>query len=98
MRSMTPQAELVIRITELSYTYPGGTMALDHVSLRAALGESVALVGPNAAGKTTLFLCLAGVLPAPRGSVSVAGLDPADAAQRRCLPAKLGIVFQNSDD
>src|SRR5207302_1771065 len=47
---------------------------------------------------TTLFLCLAGVLPARKGAVCLAGLDPADRAQRRALPAKVGIVFQNSDD
>src|SRR5439155_13735809 len=61
-------------------------------------GESVALVGPNGAGKTTLFLCLSGVLSARAGAMKLAGLDPADPAQRRRLPARLGIVFQNSDD
>jgi cobalt/nickel transport system ATP-binding protein len=30
--------------------------------------------------------------------VRVAGLDPADPVQRRRLPSKVGIVFQNSDD
>jgi cobalt/nickel transport system ATP-binding protein len=63
-----------------------------------AAGESVALVGPNGAGKTTLFLCLSGVLPAKPGMLHLAGLDPADPAQRRRLPAHVGIVFQNSDD
>lgn len=87
-----------IQVRGLSYTYPGGRLALDALSFAVAKGESVALVGPNAAGKTTLFLCLAGVLSAARGSIMLAGLDPADPAQRRGLPAKVGIVFQNSDD
>src|SRR5262249_33550565 len=52
----------------------------------------------NGAGKTTLFLCLGGVLRVPAGVVQVAGVDPADVAQRKKLPSKLGIVFQNSDD
>jgi cobalt/nickel transport system ATP-binding protein len=38
------------------------------------------------------------VLPTPPGSITVAGLDPADSAQRRRMPASVGIVFQNSDD
>ena len=55
-------------------------------------------MGPNGAGKTTLFLCLAGVLPAPAETIRVADLDPAKPAERRALPARLGVVFQNSDE
>jgi cobalt/nickel transport system ATP-binding protein len=91
-------AMTAIRVQALSFTYPGGPRALDGLTFDVAVGESVALVGPNAAGKTTLFLCLAGVLPSPHGSIAVVGLDPADSAQRRQLPTRVGIVFQNSDD
>ncbi len=87
-----------IRVHDLSYRFPSGPQALAGVSLEIGAGESVALVGPNGAGKTTLFLCLSGVLPVRPGMVSLAGLDPADPAQRRRLPARLGIVFQNPDD
>jgi cobalt/nickel transport system ATP-binding protein len=92
------QAGTAIHVRDLSYAYAGGQTALDHVSFDVAAGESVGLVGPNGAGKTTLFLCLSGVLSRKDGAVSVAGLDPADRAQRRALPSKVGIVFQNSDD
>jgi cobalt/nickel transport system ATP-binding protein len=91
-------SEVAIRVAGLTYAYPGGQKALNVVRFEVRAGESVALVGPNGAGKTTLFLCLAGVLSAGRGVLEVAGLDPADPAQRRGLPARLGIVFQNSDD
>lgn len=91
-------AEPAIRVQALSYAYPKGPRALDTVSFEVLAGESVALVGPNAAGKTTLFLCLAGVISAPPGCIALGGLDPAVPAQRRQLPARLGIVFQDSDD
>ncbi|HXG10081.1 MAG TPA: ABC transporter ATP-binding protein [Gemmataceae bacterium] len=91
-------AKPAICVRDLTYTYPGGPVALDGVSFEVAEGESVGLVGPNGAGKTTLFLCLGGVLPVKAGAVRLAGLDPADPAQRRRLPAHVGIVFQNSDD
>jgi cobalt/nickel transport system ATP-binding protein len=87
-----------IRVHHLTYSYPAGPVALDQMSFEVAEGESVGLVGPNGAGKTTLFLCLSGVLPVSAGVVQLAGLDPADAAQRRRLPSQVGIVFQNSDD
>ena len=90
--------EPVICVQDLSYVYPGGPVALERVSLEAVRGESIGLVGPNGAGKTTLFLCLSGVLSIRKGAVRLAGLDPAEAVQRRALPAKLGIIFQNSDD
>jgi cobalt/nickel transport system ATP-binding protein len=73
-------------------------MALDAVHLQVAAGESVGLVGPNGAGKTTLFLCLSGVLLVKAGVVRLAGLEPANPAERRLLPSRVGIVFQNSDD
>jgi cobalt/nickel transport system ATP-binding protein len=88
----------MIDVRDLRFAYPDGRLALDGLSLRAQPGESVGLVGPNGAGKTTLFLCLCGVLRAKPGSISVAGLDPADSARRKQLPAHVGVVFQNSDD
>jgi cobalt/nickel transport system ATP-binding protein len=88
----------MIRVEGLDYAYPDGTPALTDVRFHVAAGESVGLVGPNGAGKTTLFLCLGGVLPIARGRVALADLDPAIPAQRRDLPSRLGIVFQNSED
>lgn len=88
----------IIEVDSLCYTYAEGMRALDGVCFTVAAGECVGLIGPNGAGKTTLFLCLAGVLPAPPGAVRVAGLDPAKPLERRLLPARLGVVFQNSDE
>src|SRR5437762_528692 len=88
----------MIHVRGLTFRYPDGRLALEQLDFHVAAGESIGLVGPNGAGKTTLFLCLGGVLAVPAGVVEVASLDPAHSAQRRKLPAKLGIVFQNSVD
>jgi cobalt/nickel transport system ATP-binding protein len=92
------KADLAIQVRGLIFAYPGGFRALDNVHFEINLGECVGLVGPNGAGKTSLFLCLSGVLSFPPGIVNVTGIDPADPAQRRLLPTKAGIVFQDSDD
>ena len=87
-----------LRVRALTHRYPDGRTALDGVSFALAPGERVAVVGPNGAGKTTLFLRLCGVLTGKPGEVSVGGIDPADAKQRKELPARIGVVFQNPDD
>jgi ABC-type polysaccharide/polyol phosphate transport system ATPase subunit len=47
--------------------------ALNGVSLTIRHGETVALIGHNGSGKSTLLKCLAKILPADRGSVTVNG-------------------------
>jgi cobalt/nickel transport system ATP-binding protein len=95
---MGAEDQPLLEANGLHFVYPDGTPALADVGFQIRPGESVGLVGPNGAGKTTLFLCLAGVLPVRPGMVRVAGLDPGIPAERRQLPAKVGVVFQNSDD
>lgn len=51
----------------------GRTEVLHHVSLHLQPGEALALVGPNAAGKSTLVRALAGLLPVATGEVRLTG-------------------------
>ena len=87
-----------VEVRNLTFAYPQSRLALDEVCLSLSPGESVGVVGPNGAGKTSLFLCLTGVLSPRSGEVLVGGLNVRDSAQRKRLPAHVGIVFQNSDD
>ena len=74
----------------------GRTDVLHGIDLDIRAGEFVAVVGPNGAGKTTLVQAIAGVLPAPRGTVRIDGLDVAR-ADTRALTARVGFVFQNPE-
>ena len=47
--------------------------ALEDVSFDIAKGEAVALIGGNGSGKSTLLKIIAGLLPATRGEVELAG-------------------------
>jgi ABC-type multidrug transport system ATPase subunit len=74
----------------------GGRAILDGVSLVAAAGEVVAIVGANGTGKSTLLACVAGVLPPRAGSVHVGGRSvwgAEGAAARRAL----GYVPEGAD-
>jgi iron complex transport system ATP-binding protein len=51
----------------------GARLVVDGISLALRAGEAVALVGPNAAGKSTLVRALAGLLPPAGGAVRLRG-------------------------
>lgn len=53
----------------------GSVVAVSEVSFAIGAGVT-ALLGPNAAGKSTLFRMLCGLTPPSRGSVDVLGADP----------------------
>jgi cobalt/nickel transport system ATP-binding protein len=86
-----------ITVTDLSYTYPDGTPALDHVTFEITHGESVAIVGANGAGKSTLLLQLTGCLPPTQGSVRI-GDVPITKGTVQNIRKAVGMVFQDSDD
>jgi iron complex transport system ATP-binding protein len=69
----------------------GGATILHGVSLALGTGEAVALVGPNAAGKSTLVRTLAGLLPATSGVVRFEG-RPIDAWGRSALARAIALV------
>lgn len=64
-----------IELERLSVRF-GAVTALDEISLEIESGLRVAVVGPNAAGKTTLFNVLAGLLPPSSGRASLHGHLP----------------------
>ena len=57
----------------LSYRYGEDSSVLRNVSLRAADGERLALLGPSGRGKSTLALLLAGYLPLQKGAITLDG-------------------------
>ncbi|MDR3395576.1 MAG: ABC transporter transmembrane domain-containing protein [Parasulfuritortus sp.] len=66
-----------IRFEHVTFNYPSRpqTRALDDISLDIAPGESVALVGPSGAGKTSLFQLLLRYFDVTDGSIRINGQD-----------------------
>lgn len=71
----------------------GDTPVLDDVTFEVDAGESIALVGPNGVGKTTLLRILAGLLEPTDGDVLV-GETPLADIDRRALARKISVVAQ----
>lgn len=63
-----------IEVNRLSKAY-GQVQALDEVSFSVARGELFGLIGPDGAGKTTLFRLLTTLISPDGGSATVEGLD-----------------------
>ena len=66
-----------IAFEEVTFRYPARpeTAALDAVTLRVAPGETVALVGPSGAGKTTIFQLLLRFFDPDEGRITLDGID-----------------------
>ena len=68
--------EPAIVIDQLVKSY-GSHKVLESVSLSIPPGQTLALLGRNGAGKTTMIRILLGVLPADSGVCRLGGVDPA---------------------
>lgn len=64
----------LVSVREMSKNY-GKVMALRDISFDTKEGEIFGIIGPDGAGKTTLFRILSTLLLADRGTASVNGLD-----------------------
>lgn len=73
-----------------------GAIEVD-VSLNAAAGQVIGVLGPNGGGKTTTVLALAGVLPLAQGHVRVGG-ETWDDGRRRLAPEqrRVGLMLADS--
>lgn len=84
----------LLEVKDLSLSF-GGITALAGVSVAIAEGETLAVIGPNGSGKTSLFNCITGIYRPTAGAIAFAGesllaLSP-DAVTRRGVAR----TFQN---
>ncbi|MFA6001054.1 MAG: ATP-binding cassette domain-containing protein [Thermoleophilia bacterium] len=87
----------MIFIDNLGFTYPGGTRALEGVSLHVSEGSFLAIMGANGSGKSTLLKHLNGLLNAQCGSVRIADIE----LNRKSFDEVnrlVGFVFQDPND
>ena len=74
-----------LRVSQLSFRYPGQDILLDRFSLEVPAGSRFGLFGPNGAGKTTLMHLMTGLLSASDGSIELFGqaIRPGDRSINR---------------
>jgi ATP-binding cassette, subfamily B, bacterial len=84
-----------IELRNVTFTYPGAAKpTLANLSFAIAPGETVALVGDNGAGKTTIAKLIAGLHDPTEGSVLFDGIDARDLDAAH-LRHQVACLFQN---
>lgn len=89
--------KVVLKMTDVSKVYPGGSVALQNVDIHIEPGEFVFVVGPSGAGKSTFIKMLFREVLPTTGSIFVNGVDillltPKEIPYMR---RQLGIIFQD---
>jgi branched-chain amino acid transport system ATP-binding protein len=95
-KSSTPISkakEIMLRIKKLKVQY-GPLIALQEISLEVRNGETVSLIGPNRAGKTTLLLTLSGILKTTEGRILFQEEDITNLRPHKIILKGLGHVPQ----
>jgi ATP-binding cassette subfamily B protein len=75
-RPVPPKLSGSVELVDVTFRYPGTDRpALDDITLRVSPGETVALVGPTGAGKSTVVKLIARFYDPTSGAVRVDGVD-----------------------
>ena len=69
-----PQGAFELRNVDLILR-EGPRPALQHINLRVDAGQSLAIIGPSGAGKTSLLKTMAGILEPTKGYLIIDGMD-----------------------
>jgi ATP-binding cassette, subfamily B, multidrug efflux pump len=89
-----PEVAGAIEFRDLTFAY-GDRPVLEHVSVRIAAGQTVALVGPTGSGKSTLISLLPRLFDPPPGTVFIDGVDVRDLSLFQ-LRGAIGFVPQEA--
>jgi ATP-binding cassette subfamily B protein len=84
-----------IEFDRVSFRFPGSGSGIEDVSFTVKAGQTVAIVGPTGAGKTTLINLLQRVRDPQSGSIRVDGID-IGTVTRASLRRQIATVFQDA--
>jgi cell division transport system ATP-binding protein len=87
----------VVEFRDVTKIYDGGSVGLEHASMRVGRGEFVFLVGPTGCGKSTCIRLLMKELEASEGEVLIAGKELSGMPRSKVpfLRRNIGTVFQD---
>ena len=84
-----------VKFDDVTFSYEQGKTVLEHISFDVKPGESVALVGPTGAGKSTVVSLLSRFYDLDSGKITIDGNDISQATLHS-LRSQMGIMLQDS--
>ncbi len=84
-----------VEFRDVTFGYEEGIDVIEHVSFKCRPGESIALVGPTGAGKSTIVSLISRFYDIRKGSITVDGTDISDVTLKS-LRSQMGIMLQDS--
>lgn len=82
-----------VDFNNVTFAYDDGINILEHFELHVKPGETIALVGPTGAGKTTVINMLTRFYDVTEGNVTIDGIDVRDASLES-LRREVGVLMQ----
>lgn len=80
---------------EVTFSYEDGIPVLNGISFRANVGDSIAIVGPTGAGKTTIINLISRFYNLDSGKITIDGIDISK-VQIKSLRKQMGVMLQDS--
>ena len=90
-----PEIKGLVEFENATHSYEDGVPVLKDVSFIARPGQTVAIVGPTGAGKTTIINLIPRFYDVTSGSIKIDGIDVRDVSMRS-LREQIGIVLQDT--
>jgi len=84
-----------VRFEDVNFSFPNGAQGVEDISFEVKAGQTVAIVGPTGAGKTTLINLLQRVNVPKTGRVLIDGIDTRSVS-RSSLRQSIAAVFQDA--
>ena len=84
-----------VSFNDVTFSYEEGINVLEHVSFDVKAGESIALVGPTGAGKSTIVSLISRFYDVSGGKITIDGEDISEVTLRS-LRSQMGIMLQDS--
>lgn len=90
-----PEIRGEVKFNDVTFKYETGPNILEHLNFTAKPGESIALVGPTGAGKTTIVNLISRFYNVSDGAVTIDGTD-ISGVTLNSLRSQMGIMLQDS--